>query len=992
MLVAVMAALTVGAAAEEETFGNFGLTLNAAGNAYTVTSYTGKSDTVTIPSTFQGLPVTAIGKEAFQGKSLTAVRGLETIEEIGESAFASSSLKSVEIPGTMKVIAESAFANCGSLTSVKFKEGANSGSGSSTTEIKKDAFNGCTSLSTLDLSSSVRSIEETAFFNTAVTQVIVWEGTNSIGPQAFAGCAKLSTVAISKDVTTIGPGAFLPTKALTVIHYGGADGTYPQTANWTGDIHYNTIVSNKITAPKCDARGSSTRTVQCPLPITGCPSVSTREEIAELGHDIVHTLVSSDPSGYKPCQDHTDSYKDTCSRCSYVREYEVKVSAESPHDWADDVEDTANSKQPTDCKTPGVKRFKHVCKVCGEEEPVSKTEPIPALPHKYETKTVTIREATCSETGLSAEQEICSVCQDIKACETCEKLKDDQEKYEQHIKDSHNGQPIEKKGHTPGAAAYVVTKDPDCTNTGTKEWKFVCTICKKACDGEPDDALDHLPQEVPALGHDLAGGIETITKQPTCTESGTKDISKQACKREGCDYEQEAQTGIPIDPLDHAWKEVDGDGEIIKEATCTETGLREVGRKVCTRCDAEEKGTTEDIPLIAHKWKDPEPDEDKKDEDKAPTCGEAGESHVIVTCSVCRKTEAQTIAIPATGEHVWGEWETREPTETQDGEQKRICTVCEKEDVIILPATKDPSKPDDPDDPDEPEESKTYQITLVQGVGGAVSASRSTAKAGDAVTLTILEESGYELDMLRVTDGSRELSVSNSSGDRYRFTMPAANVEVRVTFERINSGGWSGSNWASAPGEGSDGDPRRTADIMPTQNPSQSVPRAGAWNQLFQDIPTSHWAAGEIAWANQMGFMNGSGGRFNPDGAITHQQMWMVLARLTGSRPANMEEARRWAVQGGFADGSSPNGAVTRHQLVTALYRCAHLMGSTNRNTTSLAGYADSRTVPTVAREAFSWAVANGIVGGTASGRLDPNGTLTRAQFAVILYRYSQRI
>ena len=67
-------------------------------------------------------------------------------------------------------------------------------------------------------------------------------------------------------------------------------------------------------------------------------------------------------------------------------------------------------------------------------------------------------------------------------------------------------------------------------------------------------------------------------------------------------------------------------------------------------------------------------------------------------------------------------------------------------------------------------------------------------------------------------------------------------------------------------------------------------------------------------------------------------------------------------------------------------------MGSTNRNSVSLAGYSDSRTVPASARDAFAWAVANGIVGGTAGGKLDPNGTLSRAQFAVILYRYSQRI
>ena len=225
-------------------------------------------------------------------------------------------------------------------------------------------------------------------------------------------------------------------------------------------------------------------------------------------------------------------------------------------------------------------------------------------------------------------------------------------------------------------------------------------------------------------------------------------------------------------------------------------------------------------------------------------------------------------------------------------------------------------------------------------------------------------------------------------GGQYRFTMPEANVEIRATFQRKNSG----PSWAAAPEDGSTGNPRRTKDVMPTQNPTLDAPQTDASQQLFRDVPMSHWAAGEINWANQMGYMNGTGGRFNPDGVISHQQMWIVLARLTGSNPANMAEARHWAVQGGFADGSAPTGAVKRHQLVTALYRCARLSGSLNQNTTSLAGYTDSRTVPAVARDAFSWALANGIVGGGADKTLNPNGTLTRAQFAVILYRYSQRI
>ena len=81
-----------------------------------------------------------------------------------------------------------------------------------------------------------------------------------------------------------------------------------------------------------------------------------------------------------------------------------------------------------------------------------------------------------------------------------------------------------------------------------------------------------------------------------------------------------------------------------------------------------------------------------------------------------------------------------------------------------------------------------------------------------------------------------------------------------------------------------------------------------------------------------------------------------------------------------------------RHQLVTALYRCARLTGRTARVTVSLSGYADSRTVPTVAREAFTWALTRGIVSGDAEGRLKPAETITRDQFAVILYRYSHRM
>ena len=67
-------------------------------------------------------------------------------------------------------------------------------------------------------------------------------------------------------------------------------------------------------------------------------------------------------------------------------------------------------------------------------------------------------------------------------------------------------------------------------------------------------------------------------------------------------------------------------------------------------------------------------------------------------------------------------------------------------------------------------------------------------------------------------------------------------------------------------------------------------------------------------------------------------------------------------------------------------------MGSKNTNTTNLGNFTDSRNIPASAKNAMAWAVANGIITGTTDGRLNPSGTVSRAQFCVILYRYYQRL
>jgi hypothetical protein len=105
-----------------------------------------------------------------------------------------------------------------------------------------------------------------------------------------------------------------------------------------------------------------------------------------------------------------------------------------------------------------------------------------------------------------------------------------------------------------------------------------------------------------------------------------------------------------------------------------------------------------------------------------------------------------------------------------------------------------------------------------------------------------------------------------------------------------------------------------------------------------------------------------------------------------------MEAARQWAVNTGVSDGTNPHGVLSRQQLVTMLYRFAKTRGADVSASAKLGGYADSRAVASYAKDAFSWAVAKGIVGGDANGRLNPENTATRAHFAVLLYRYSSNV
>ena len=156
----------------------------------------------------------------------------------------------------------------------------------------------------------------------------------------------------------------------------------------------------------------------------------------------------------------------------------------------------------------------------------------------------------------------------------------------------------------------------------------------------------------------------------------------------------------------------------------------------------------------------------------------------------------------------------------------------------------------------------------------------------------------------------------------------------------------------------------------------------------FTDVPDSHWAADGIAYAVDNGLMTGtSSTAFSPAASTTRGMLMTVLARQAGVDTSTgstwYEAGMKWAVDEGISDGSNPNGSITRQELAVMLYRSA----GAQPGTADLSGYADGDSVASWAADAVRWAVDEGILSGKSGNRLDPAGTASRAEVAVMLQR-----
>lgn len=176
------------------------------------------------------------------------------------------------------------------------------------------------------------------------------------------------------------------------------------------------------------------------------------------------------------------------------------------------------------------------------------------------------------------------------------------------------------------------------------------------------------------------------------------------------------------------------------------------------------------------------------------------------------------------------------------------------------------------------------------------------------------------------------------------------------------------------------------------------------------DVSTSAWYYSAAKYCVDGGYMNGTGeSTFSPNGVVTRAQVVQILYNMAGKPKAEgysnpfydvggnawYTNAIKWAKGNGIANGASattfaPNKAVTREQVAVMFknYK-VYTSGSTPTvYSVYLEKYSDKYSVSSWAQSSVNWAVQYGLMSGTSASNLTPQGTCTRAQLAQFIKNY----
>jgi hypothetical protein len=248
---------------------------------------------------------------------------------------------------------------------------------------------------------------------------------------------------------------------------------------------------------------------------------------------------------------------------------------------------------------------------------------------------------------------------------------------------------------------------------------------------------------------------------------------------------------------------------------------------------------------------------------------------------------------------------------------------------------------------------------------------------------------------IKKLDAAKKVA-DNSSSKQYQVDV--ALLQLEDAMDKLEETGSSGSS-----GGGGGGGTAQN----PASDSTGSQQQTGGTAAAFSDVTASDWFYEDVIYAVENNLMNGiSGSEFAPKNNITRAMLVTILYRYSGSPnvsggkefpdvPAGKwySDAVNWAssngIVNGYANGNfGTNDDITREQIAVILYNFAKQKSINTSKTTDLSAYTDWGSASSYARDAMSWAAAEGLILGRTADTLAPKGNATRAEAATLLRRF----
>lgn len=160
----------------------------------------------------------------------------------------------------------------------------------------------------------------------------------------------------------------------------------------------------------------------------------------------------------------------------------------------------------------------------------------------------------------------------------------------------------------------------------------------------------------------------------------------------------------------------------------------------------------------------------------------------------------------------------------------------------------------------------------------------------------------------------------------------------------------------------------------------------------FEDVhPMEHWAADAVDFVTARELFSGvSENRFSPNSDMTRAMLMTVLARLDGYDTTGGAAWYEKGMEWAKTNGISDGSAPNGSITREQLAVMLWRYAGSPTSGHSLNGYSDVSRISDYAQEAMRWANETGVLNGTSSTTFEPKGWATRAQVAQMLKNFME--